>query len=66
MGFLSWKTNRKSLYVKTSTKNDFIYGELGRTTYYTRRNYIIIRYWLKVIHAEVHILGQKRNAPYNN
>ena len=40
--------------VKTSTQNDFIYGELGRTNYYTRRIYILIRYWLKVIHAEEH------------
>ena len=36
---------------KTSTQNDFIYGELGRTDYYTRRLYIIIKYWFKIIHA---------------
>ena len=34
------------------TQNDFIYGELGRTVYYTSIIYIIIRYWLKVILAE--------------
>ena len=45
---------KQLLGVKTSTQNDFIYGELGRTNYYTRRIYIIIRYWLKVIHAEEH------------
>ena len=45
---------KQLLGVKTSTQNDFIYCELGRTNYYTRRIYIIIRYWLKVIHAEEH------------
>ena len=43
---------KQLLGVKTSTQNDFIYGELGRTNYYTRRIYIIIKYWLKVVHAE--------------
>ena len=27
---------KQLLGVKTSTQNDFIYGELGRTNYYTR------------------------------
>ena len=35
---------KQLLGVKTSTRNDFIYGELGRKNYYTRRIYIIIRY----------------------
>ena len=40
---------KRLLCVKTSTQNDFVYGELGRTDFYTRRVYIIIKYWLKVI-----------------
>lgn len=36
------------LYVKTSTQNDFIYGELGRTDLYSQRIFRIIKYWLKV------------------
>ena len=35
---------KQLLGIKTLTQNDFIYGELGRTNYYTRRIYIIIRY----------------------
>ena len=37
------------LGVKTSTQNNFIYGELGRINYQTHRYLIIIIYWLKVI-----------------
>ena len=37
------------LGVKTSTQNNFIYGELWRINYQTRRYLIIIKYWLKVI-----------------
>ena len=40
---------KQLLSVKTSTQNDFIYGELGRTNYYTRRLFSIIKYWFKVI-----------------
>ena len=40
------------LGVKTSTQSDFIYGNLGRTNYYTRRVYIIIKYWLKVVYSD--------------
>ena len=40
---------KQRLSVKTSTHNDFIYGELGRTNYYTRRLFSIIKYWFKVI-----------------
>ena len=36
---------KQLLGVKTSTQNDFIYGELGRTNYYARRIYIIIKFW---------------------
>ena len=28
---------KQLLEIKTSTQNDFIYGELGRTDYYTKR-----------------------------
>lgn len=37
------------LGVKQTTQNDFIYGELGRTDYLSRRFIAIIKYWLKVI-----------------
>ena len=40
---------KQLLGVKTSTQNDFIYRELGRTNYYTRRLFSIIKYWFKVI-----------------
>ena len=43
---------KQLLGVKTATQNDFVYGELGRTNYYTRRIYIIIKYWFKVIYAD--------------
>ena len=33
---------KQLLGVKTSTQNDFIYGELDRTNYYTRRHYQIL------------------------
>ncbi len=39
------------LGVKRSTQNDFIYGELGRTTLRTGRFYNIIKYWFKVIQS---------------
>ena len=35
--------------VKKSTQNDFIYGELGRTTFITTRYVTIIKYWLKIL-----------------
>ena len=43
---------KQLLGVKTSTQNDFIYGELGRTNYYTRRIYIIVKYWFKVLNSD--------------
>ena len=60
MGILTGKADRKNAYafckqllgVKASTQNDFIYGKLGRTNYHTRRKYIVIIYWVKVVHAE--------------
>ena len=43
---------KQLLGVKTSTQNVFINGDLGRTNYYTRRVYIIIKYWLKVVYSD--------------
>ena len=40
---------KKILGVKTTTQNDFVYGELGRVNYVTKRYYIIIKYWFKVL-----------------
>ncbi len=40
---------KRLLGVKLCTQNDFIYGELGRTTLQTNRFYNIIKYWFKVI-----------------
>ena len=37
------------LWVKQSTQNNFIYGELGRVSFDVKRHYNIVRYWLKVI-----------------
>ena len=42
---------KKLLGVKKSTQNDFIYGEFGRTTYQTKRYFIIIKYWFKILSA---------------
>ena len=43
---------KQLLGVKTATQNDFIFGDIGRTNYYSRRIYIIIKYWFKVIYAD--------------
>ena len=40
---------KRLLRVKTSTQNDFIYGELGRTDFYTKRVFMVIKYWLNVL-----------------
>ena len=39
----------KLLGVKKTTQNDFIYGELGRENYATKRSFIIIKYWFKIL-----------------
>ncbi len=39
---------KKLLGVKQCTQNDFVYGELGRSSMLVRRYYIIIKYWLKL------------------
>ena len=40
---------KKILGVKQSTQNDFVYGELGRIDYQSRRYLAIIKYWFKVV-----------------
>lgn len=40
---------KQLLGVKQSTQNTFIYGTLGRIIYQTRRHFIILKYWLKVV-----------------
>ena len=40
---------KQILGVKKATQNDFVYGELGRTNYITRRYFIIIKFWLKLL-----------------
>ena len=42
------------LGVKQSTQNSFIYGELGRETFQTKRHFRIIKYWLKLLNAREH------------
>ena len=42
---------KKLLGVKKSTQNDFVYGELGRTNYISKRYAIIIKYWFKILTA---------------
>lgn len=40
---------KQILGVKKATQNDFVYGELGRTNYITRRYLIIVKFWLKLL-----------------
>ena len=40
---------KRLLGVKKSTQNDFVYGELGRTKLITRRYFIILKYWFKIL-----------------
>ena len=40
---------KKLLGVKKTTQNDFIYGELGRENYATKRSFAIIKYWFKIL-----------------
>ena len=35
--------------MKKTTQNDFIYGELGRTSFQVKRYYNIIKYWTKIL-----------------
>ena len=51
---------KKVLGVKKNAQNDFVYGELGRTTLITKRYYDIVKYWFKVLaspdHKYIHII----------
>ena len=40
---------KQLLGVKKSIQNDFVYGELGRTTLITKRYLIIVKYWFKIL-----------------
>lgn len=42
---------KRLLGVKKTTQNDFIYGELGRTTCITKRYIYIIKYWFKILQS---------------
>jgi hypothetical protein len=42
---------KRILSVKSSTQNDFIYGELGRLNIHTLNLYKVIKYWIKIICA---------------
>ena len=43
---------KKLLGVKQSTQNDFIYGELGRADFQSRRYVNIIKYWFKILYSD--------------
>ena len=40
---------KKLLGVRKTTQNDFVYGELGRTTFITKRYFIILKYWFMIL-----------------
>ena len=42
---------KRLLGVKKCTQNDFVYGELGRLNFQYVRYFIIIKYWVKIVHA---------------
>ena len=35
--------------MKKTTRADFVYGELGRTSYITKGYFIILKYWFKIL-----------------
>lgn len=39
------------LGVKKTTQNDFVYGELGRTDYISKRYLQVVKYWFKILFA---------------
>ena len=43
---------KRLLGVKKTTQNDFVYGELGRTSCITKRYLMIIKYWFKILFSE--------------
>ena len=49
---LHLKFCKRMLQVKTTTQNDFIYGELGRIPLSKLRLISIIKYWLKIVHGK--------------
>ena len=40
---------KRLLGVKKTTQNDFVYGELGRTTYITKWYLLIMKFWFKML-----------------
>ena len=40
---------KQLLGVKNSTQNGFIYGELGRMSFYVHRIYAITKYWFRIL-----------------
>ena len=45
------KLCKRLLDVKKCTQTDVVYGELGRMNCQCARYFIIIRYWVKILHA---------------
>jgi len=43
---------KRLLGVKKTTQNDFIYGELGRVSYQTLKDYNIIKFWINILNTE--------------
>ena len=43
---------KRMLGIKQSTQNDFVHGELGRVDYQSLRYINIVKFWLKIIHAD--------------
>ena len=43
---------KRLLGVKKTTQNNFVYGELGRINFQTRRFFIILKYWLKIVNTD--------------
>ena len=41
---------KRLLGVKSTTQNDFVYGELGRLSFQYIRYFNIIKYWVKILH----------------
>ena len=46
------KFMKKLLHIKQSTQNDFVYGELGRVPLSVKRQFRIVKYWLKVVSSK--------------
>ena len=43
---------KELLGVRIETQNNFVYGELGRTSLLCKRSVGVIRYWLKIVNME--------------